>query len=161
MACKSVNVTVFYDLRGKPTGEFQFKCEGECTPGTDRCNVVCYTNPNTRRSEYYCKCVTPTPALKEFYTSDPPPGDDGLGELATVGEPDRVDSELVKHTVFLGGGATGFEFEPVCVGTCDEPKKCTVVTEDTFTTEFLPDGSLYRRKVKIHHCECLHKKRWL
>src|SRR6185436_18334778 len=101
MPCEA-HLFLYYDLEGKPTGEYSLECVGDCPQGT--CRKKTREEENDRRKRVYCACV-----------------DQNGTELPS----DHCSIELVIND--LGGGRV--ELVPACCSKpCAKCSSCRVVS---------------------------------
>src|SRR5437899_11258348 len=128
MPC-STHVLLYYDLEGKPTGEYSIECAGECEFG--RCEQRVHKSPDGASTRIYCACL------------------DADGKEVSR---ETCSMELLIERV--AGGRV--ELTPLCCpkpcGTCQE---CRVVSYSKAVTILDLDSDRPRvRQVEQFRCEC-------
>jgi hypothetical protein len=146
MACVSESVSLYFDVNGKPTGEFKIKCSGDCT-GTEKCDWVRHPrykdDPDV--SAIFCHCTAVRDGVVDHWTPLGPPGhrtrcEDSIGIVCTV----KGDTCELKPTCFGSCDDDGFECKP------DDPKSEWITIET-------PGGGGRMVRVETYKCVCKHK----
>ena len=141
MACKTVSVSIYYDVNNVQTGEFSFECEDTC-PDEKVCAEVQYDNRKERQVEWYCGCPQKRDGGKVGVVDTPPP--------------DRAErcGNIFLAAVHLSGGRR--KLEPMCRGACAEGdcKPRRIGGEDDWETRKSGNNVLRHVRVETWKCEC-------
>jgi hypothetical protein len=128
MPCET-HISLYYDLKGEPTGEYSIKCAGECIEEAT-CKEVRRTSDDGKTIRAYCACVDREGRVSRAKCK--------MELVITVAEPGRVT------------------MTPSCCGvSCGDCKVCRLVSSGRRVTILGADAGQFKvRLVEDFRCEC-------